>query len=45
MPERPLSRAITPGAEVAVMGYPHLTRAVEMRAEWVRVTGQVTPLR
>jgi hypothetical protein len=37
--------ALTPGAEVEVMGYPHRTRPVEMRAEWIRVAGQVTQLR
>lgn len=37
--------ALKPGETVEVMGYPHRTRAVEMRAEWIRVAGQVTQLR
>ncbi|MCU0985266.1 MAG: DUF6152 family protein [Acetobacteraceae bacterium] len=37
--------ALKPGAEVEVMGYPHRTRDIELRAEWINVAGQVTQLR
>jgi len=37
--------ALKEGEEVEVMGYPHRTRSVELRAEWIRVAGQVTQLR
>ncbi len=37
--------ALRPGEAAEVMGYPHRTRAEEVRAEWIRVAGQVTQLR
>jgi len=37
--------ALKEGEEVTVMGYPHRTRDVELRAEWIRVGTQVTQLR
>lgn len=37
--------ALKEGEQVEVMGYPHRTRDVELRAEWIRVAGQVTQLR
>lgn len=36
---------IQPGDTVEVMGYPHRTRAIELRAEWIKVKGAITQLR
>ncbi|MCL6608515.1 MAG: hypothetical protein K6T74_10515 [Geminicoccaceae bacterium] len=36
---------IRPGAVVEVMGYPHRSRAIELRAEWIKVNGAITQLR
>lgn len=36
---------IRPGDTVEVMGYPHRTRADELRAEWIEVDGAITQLR
>lgn len=33
------------GDTVEVMGYPHRSRDVELRAEWIKVRGTITPLR
>jgi Family of unknown function (DUF6152) len=33
------------GTEAEVMGYPHRSREVEMRAEWIRVGGATIQLR
>ena len=46
MTNRSLSgSALKPGETVQVMGYPHRTRDIELRAEWMRVGEQVTQLR
>ncbi|MCS6877863.1 MAG: DUF6152 family protein [Geminicoccaceae bacterium] len=36
---------IRPGQVVEIMGYPHRTRDVEIRAEWIKVNGTITQLR
>jgi hypothetical protein len=36
---------IQPGDTVEVMGYPHRSRDVELRAEWIKVKGTITQLR
>jgi hypothetical protein len=37
---------IRPGAVVEVMGYPHRSRDIELRAEWIKVNGTtITQLR
>lgn len=36
---------IQPGDTVEVMGYPHRSRATELRAEWIKVKGSITQLR
>ncbi len=33
------------GDTVEVMGYPHRSREVELRAEWIKVNGTITQLR
>ncbi len=33
------------GDTVEVMGYPHRTREIELRAEWIKVQGEIVPLR
>lgn len=33
------------GDTVEVMGYPHRSREIELRAEWIKVKGKITPLR
>ncbi len=33
------------GDTVEVMGYPHRTREIELRAEWIKVQGKITQLR
>lgn len=33
------------GDVVEVMGYPHRTREIELRAEWIKVQGKITQLR
>jgi|YNPBryunderm2012_1023409.scaffolds.fasta_scaffold04668_2 hypothetical protein len=37
--------ALKVGEEVTVMGYPHRTREIALRAEWIRIGTQVTQLR
>jgi|DewCreStandDraft_4_1066084.scaffolds.fasta_scaffold01983_9 hypothetical protein len=38
-------RQIRVGDTVEVMGYPHRTREIELRAEWIKVQGKITQLR
>ncbi|MCS6780028.1 MAG: DUF6152 family protein [Geminicoccaceae bacterium] len=38
-------RMIRVGDVVEVMGYPHRTRDIELRAEWIKVNGTITQLR
>lgn len=49
-PSRMISRGLQPemialGDQVEVMGYPHRSRDIELRAEWIKVKGVVTQLR
>jgi hypothetical protein len=49
-PSRLRSRGVSPdmlavGTEVEAYGYPHRSREVEMRAEWIKVAGQTYQLR
>jgi hypothetical protein len=49
-PSRTQGRGLTadvavPGTEATVMGYPHRSREVEIRVEWVRVNGETFQMR
>ena len=49
-PSRMISRGLQPemikvGEEVQVMGYPHRSREIELRAEWIKVKETTTQLR
>lgn len=49
-PSRTRARGLTeevavPGAEATILGYPHRSREVEIRVEWVRIDGTTYTMR